>query len=110
MAGTPKLLAQFTPTASDSQLAVVPSGKRWVISMVHAANVDTVQRTFRLNHVQSGGSSTATNRIAPDIAIPAADMVEFFGGAVMAAGDELRGLSDVTSIIAVSVYGLEETV
>lgn len=109
MAGTPKLLAQFSPTASDSLLATVPAGKRWVISMIHAANTDTVQRTLRLNHVQSGGSATVTNRICPDIAIPVADMVEFFGGAVLGPGDTIRGLTDAASIMGVGVYGLEES-
>lgn len=109
MAGTPKLLAQFSPTNADSTLATVPAGKRWVISMIHAANSDSVQRTLRLNHVQSGGSVSISNRICPDIAVPASDMVEFFGGAILGAGDTIHGLTDATSIMGVGVYGLEES-
>ncbi len=110
MAGTPKCLAQFSPTNSNSTLATVPSGKRWVLSMVHMANTDSVQRTLRLNHVVSGDSVAVKNRLLPDSAFPTGDFAEALGGAVLAAGDTIQGLSDATSIFGVSVYGIEETV
>jgi hypothetical protein len=109
MAGTPKLLAQFKPTNSNSTLATVTSGKRWIISMIHASNTDTVQRTLRLNHVKNGESVDVKNRVVPDSALPAGDFMEFFGGAILTDGDTIQGLSDATSIIGVSVYGIEES-
>ena len=110
MAGTPKLLEQFKLTATNSTLATVPSGKRWVISMIHVANTDTVQRTVRLNHVKSGDSVDAKNRIVPDSPLPTGDFMEFGGGAVMAAGDTIQGHSDVTNVVGVSIYGIEESI
>jgi hypothetical protein len=111
MAGTPKILAQFIiASTSDAQLAVVPANKRWVVSMLHIANIDTAQRTFRLNHCLLGAAVSATNRIVPDSALPAADFMEFWGGAVLNATDELRGLADSANKISGTLYGIEETV
>ena len=111
MAGTPKLLGQFKITSTgDTLYLTVPASKRWVLSMIHVANCDTSQRTVRLNHVQSGGSVSVDNRIMPDSALPASDFVEFFGGAVMATGDMIRGLADAANVVSVQVYGIEESV
>ncbi len=110
MAGTPKCLGQFTLGTTNSVQITVPASKRWTISLIHVANCDTVQRTFRLNHVVSGDSVGIKNRIASDSPLPTADFAEFFGGAVWSAGDTMQGLADVTNVIGVSVYGIEESV
>lgn len=109
MAGTPKLLAQFSPTNANSVLATVPANKRWVLSTAHMANTDASQRTLRLNHVQNGDSPAVKNRLIPDSPFPVGDFAEALGGIVMAAGDTIQGLSDVTTVFGVGIYGLEES-
>jgi hypothetical protein len=78
--------------------------------MIHVQNTDTAQRAVRLNHVLNGDSDDVKNRIMPDSPLPAGDFVEFFGGAVMAAGDKIRGYADVTNVVGVTMYGIEESV
>jgi hypothetical protein len=111
MAGTPKILAQFLiASTGDAQLAVVPANKRWVISMLHIANSDSSQRTVRLNHCLLGAGVAVLNRIVPDSALPSGDFMEFWGGAVMNATDELRGLADAANVVSGTLYGIEESV
>jgi hypothetical protein len=46
----------------------------------------------------------------PDSILPTADFLEFFGGAVLAAGDTIQGYADATAVIGVAIYGIEESV
>lgn len=111
MAGTPKVLAQFSPTNANTTLATVGASKRWVISAIYAYNTDSVAQTLRMNHVRSGDSAAVKNRIVPDVSVPTADFFTFGGGMVMEAGDTLQGMSPLlTSIFGVTVYGIEESV
>lgn len=110
MAGTPKCLGQYKLTNASSTAFTVPANKRWTVSMIHVQNTDTVQRTVRLNHVLSGDALDPKNRIMPDSALPTGDFVEFFGGAVLAAGDTIQGYADATNVVGVTMYGIEESV
>src|SRR5262252_5801906 len=97
MAGTPKILGQFVLGSGNILFLTVPVSKRWVVSMFHVSNTDTVQRAVRLNHVLAADGAVAVkNRIVPDSALPNGDFMEFWGGAVLNASDTIWGLSDAT--------------
>jgi hypothetical protein len=110
MAGTPKILGQVGLGSTNSVLITVPASKRWVISMMHVQNTDTTSRQVRLNHVQSGDSVGIKNRMVPDSNLPTSDFMEFWGGAVLNAGDTIQGFSDATGVIGATLYGIEESV
>lgn len=78
--------------------------------MIHVQNTDTVQHTVRLNHVLSGDSLDVKNRILPDVGLPSGDFVEFGGGMVLAVGDTVQGYADLTNVVGVTMYGIEEVV
>lgn len=110
MAGSPKCIAQFALGSSNIVFVTCPSSKRWTLSFIHVHNTDTVARVVTLNHVLNGASPGVLNEIMPASSLPNGDFAEFFGGAVLVAGDTIQGLCDVTGKVGVAIYGIEESV
>lgn len=110
MAGSPKCIAQFALGSSNIAFITCPTSKRWTLSFVHVHNTDTVARVITLNHVLSGDSAGVKNEVMPASSLPSGDFAEFFGGAVLVAGDSFQGFCDVTGKVGVAIYGIEESV
>jgi hypothetical protein len=110
MANTLTKLAQVQLDTSDGLIYQVPAGTTAVITLITFANTDTSDRTFRFHHVNSAGSSAATNAVYYDYAVAAKrTFVPPLGGMIGTAGQMLRGLASSASKITVTVWGIERT-
>ncbi len=108
MSNTLKKLAQGQLAAADAVLYTVPAGTTTVVTLIVLCNTDTSDRTFRLHHVDSAGSSSASNALFYDYAIAAGrTFIPPLSGMVGQAGQMLRGLASSASKITYAIYGIE---
>jgi hypothetical protein len=114
----PRRFYQGTLTASSTTLYTAPSAPTVAnsvgqnpkahIKQIRVTNTDTSARTFTLYLVPSGGSVGATNTIHSAVTI-AANTDYIYDGLedILEAGDTIRGLASVTSVVCVSISGDE---
>lgn len=110
MANTLLKLAQVQLGTSDGLIYQVPAGTTTTITLIVITNTDTSDRTFRLHHVNSAGSSLASNALYYDYAVAAKrTFVPPLAGMVGTAGQMLRGLASAGTAVTVTVWGIERT-
>jgi len=105
-----KKLYQGQLAATETTLATVGSGKKWIILHFMIANTDTVSHTFGLSRVPNGGSAGNANRIiSTDTSIDAGDSISFGDLFIVmdTAGDFLSGIADEASKLTVTISGCE---
>jgi hypothetical protein len=109
MANSPKKLAQAQLGTSDGAVFTVTAGQTWTVSTIYVCNTDTSARTFRLHHVNSGGSSAASNAIFFDMTLDAGQTIEFGRGTIFETEQMLRGLASAANVVTVTVLGIATT-
>lgn len=105
-----KQLYQGQLSASETTLATVGSGKKWIILHFVVTNTDTEEHTFGLSCVPNGGTAGDANRIISSSTVIAAGDTFSSGDLFIVmdtAGDFLSGIADEASELTVTISGCE---
>lgn len=106
MAETWKRLAgPATLTGSAATKYTVPATTKTVIRKIHFSNSDTSARSVTV----SIGADAAGTEIVGAKSIPANDVLDVWGPFVMDAAEILQAFASVTSVVAMTVDGIEIT-
>lgn len=107
MAGTLKILAQNTPSATtDTTLYTVPAATTAVISMLSIAETGGTGATFRVAVVKSGDTLSTKHYLAYDTALASNDFISMMHGVTLGAGDEVHIYCSATGV-AFNLFGEE---
>ena len=109
MANALKKLAQAQLGSSDAAIFTVGGATTYRVFKIVVCNTGTANLTFRLHHVDSGGSSAASNALFYDAPLAGKQTLEFGDGLVFETGQMLRGLASAASTISVTVVGVSVT-
>ena len=105
---TLKKLFQAQLGAGDTLLYTCPALVRTTVVALYITNTDTVDRTFRLHQVDSGGSISATNALYYDQPVTARRTLRD-GGIILEPGQLLRGLASAGAVVNVAGFGIQTT-
>lgn len=113
----PKILYQGQPGAVDTDLYVVPAGKKATVTSIIVANTDAATKYFTLHVVQNGDT------VADDVVLCKMQKLDgtgsVGGGGFMAievpfplanVGDKISGVQETATAVTVTVIGIEEAV
>ena len=109
MATTLKLLAQAALTTTDATVYTVPAATTTVIKSISVCNTDTVIRTVTIHAVAPGGSSMVANILVAAMPIGIGETVFISPDLYLSAGCTLKMYASVTSVLGVTISGVELT-
>jgi len=105
----PKRLYLGQPGTSNTILATVPAGRKWVITDIWLANTNAVAKKVSLHLVPSGYSPGPVNVILPNVSVEPNTAIRISGGGLVGtAGDYLNGIQETAGAITVCISGWEE--
>jgi hypothetical protein len=95
MATTYKILGQITGSSATASLYTSPAATQTVVSSLVACNRSTVNSTYWIAVIPSGGSLSNENWVAFNVPISGSDSTALTLGITLAAGDiiEVSGLA-----------------
>jgi hypothetical protein len=110
MTATPKkLVAGSQLTASAATYYTAAANTKTLLKKLTFTNNDTTARTVTVYLVPSGGTAGVTNLLTKAASIAAGATYEAFEaeGHILAPGDTLQALADVTSMVTIQASGVE---
>lgn len=117
MAFTPSILYQGQPGTTDTVLYTVPANKRADITAIICGNTDASTRWITLNIVKAAGTVTNLNMLGgKQKKLEGTGSVNGGGEwayeipTPLSVGDQIHGIQELSSAIAVTIIGLEEDV
>lgn len=117
MAKVPDILYQGQPGATDTDLYVVPSGKKATITGIRAANTNAATKYFSLHLVQNGASVADSKALAKMQKLVGTSDVngggtwtDQFPIPLNTVGDKLSAIQETATAITLTIIGFEEAV
>lgn len=102
-----KNLAQAQATAALATLYTVPAGTGTVIAQLTVTNLDTVARTFAVQHAIAAAAAANAQYVYFNLTIGPNETLEILHGMTLAATDLIRIIADVTLKVSFNLYGQE---
>jgi len=100
-------LFQVQLTNVDAEVYLCPALATALVTALYKTNGDSSDRTFRLYHVDGGGSSAITNALYYDEPIATKRVhPRIDTGIILEAGDSLRGLASANGAITLTGFGI----
>jgi len=100
-------LFQVQLTNADALIYLAPALTTVTVIAIYKTNIDTSDRTFRLHHVASGGTSSSSNALYYDESIPTKRVhPRIDQGIILEPGQSLRGLASANTAITLTGFGI----
>lgn len=104
-----KLAQSAIATGSGTTLYTVPTGMRTEVNDICIANTSSGTLTLALHFIPTGGSTSTSNMLFPDVSIPANTLIQWSGNQLLNTGDFIKGVGSGTGI-TVTISGDESRV
>lgn len=107
MANTPKKVAQVVLGTTDTLIYTAPTSGYTTLAAAVICNLSGSQALFNIHHCGVSGTALSSNALFYKSPLEASSVVEVGRGWTFRNGEQLRGYSNLTNTIVITVMGIE---